>query len=339
MPTVPPSFRADALGEALNFLRMSETAYYQSTLTAPWGLMMPETCPKFHFITTGACWLQTDGEEDRRLEAGDFVIIPHGRGHRLASAPTARTMDYAELSCERISRRYAVFRRDGTGPVTGIICGDLDFKHPAAEHLVSHLPAIMHIRAAANHSLEWLHGTIQFMAVESRELRPGSEAIITRLADVLVIQAIRYWIEQNPFELSGWLAALEDSQISRALGLVHREPEKNWTIARLADAVAMSRSAFAARFSQLVGEPVMRYVTRWRMHLAQDHLRKNAKTVEEIADLLGYQSASAFSRAFKRSYGIWPGAVKITATGADKTTASAHRYIKLQTPSRRVGVA
>lgn len=317
---------------------MSETAYYQSRLVAPWGLMMPETCPKFHFVTVGECWLQTDNEEDRRLEAGDFVIIPHGRGHRLASTPTARTMGNAELSCERISRRYAVFRKEGKGPVTEIICGDLDFKHPAAEHLVSHLPAIMHIRAAANHSVEWLHGTIQFMAVESRELRPGSEAIITRLADVLVIQAIRYWIEQNPFELSGWLAALEDSQISRALGLVHREPEKNWTIAGLADAVAMSRSAFAARFTQLVGEPVMRYVTRWRMHLAHDHLRNNGRSVEEIADLLGYQSAAAFSRAFKRSYGLWPGAVKVAAS-ANKSTASAHRYIKLQTPSRRAVVA
>lgn len=339
MPVAPLLFRTDALGEALNFLRMSETAYYQSTLAAPWGLMMPKSCPKFHFITSGQCWLQTDDAEDRRLEAGDFVIIPHGQGHRLASAPSARTMDYAELSCERISRRYAVFRKEGNGLVTSIICGDLDFKHPAAEHLVSHLPAIMHIRASANHALEWLHGTIQFMAVESRELRPGGEAIITRLADILVIQAIRYWIEQNPVELSGWLAALEDSQISRALGLVHREPEKNWTIARLADAVAMSRSAFAARFSQLVGESVMRYITRWRMHLAQDHLRKNVKTVAEIADLLGYQSGAAFSRAFKRSHGIWPGAVKTASADPEKPESSAHRYTKLQTPSRRAVVA
>lgn len=314
MPTVPRSFRADVLGEALNSLRMSECVYHQSTLTAPWGLLVSKSGLKFHFIVAGKCWLQIDNEPDRRLETGDFVMIPQGRSYRLASALSARTMDYSEFACERISRRYAVFRKKGNGPVTEIIGGELRLRHPAGEHLVSHLPPIIHMRAASTHAPEWLHGTIQFIAAESRELRSCSEAITTRLADIVVIQAIRFWIEQNPSRPSGWFAALKDNQISRALDLVHREPGKKWTISRMADAVAMSRSAFAARFSQLVGEPVMQYVTRWRMHLAQDHLRTSAKTMEEIADLLGYQSGAAFSRAFKRSCGIWPGEVKVTGT-------------------------
>jgi AraC-like DNA-binding protein len=150
----------------------------------------------------------------------------------------------------------------------------------------------------------------RLMAAEARAFRPGGEAVITRLADVLVIQAIRAWIETAPAARTGWLGALQDPQVGRALALIHREPARAWTVASLAQELAMSRSGFAARFSQMVDEPAMQYLTRWRMQLAQHALQTEATTAAELAGRLGYQSEAAFARAFKRVTGMPPGAVK-----------------------------
>ena len=161
------------------------------------------------------------------------------------------------------------------------------------------------------------------MAAEARTLRPGGETVITRLADVLVIQAIRSWLARDPAARTGWLGALQDEQIGRAITLIQRDPARPWTIASLAYEVAMSRSAFAARFSQLVGEPPMHYVTRWRMHLALTWLKEDRATLGELALRLGYQSEAAFSRAFKRCMGVPPGAVRRSPAAADGWRAAA----------------
>ena len=140
--------------------------------------------------------------------------------------------------------------------------------------------------------------------------------MITRLADVLVIQAIRWWLETDPGAQTGWLGALRDPLIGRALSLIHGDPARDWTVAALAAELAMSRSAFAARFTELVGEPVMQYVTRWRMRVAINGLRDDGATVAELAHRLGYRSEAAFARAFKRVIGVAPGAMKRTAASA-----------------------
>lgn len=151
-----------------------------------------------------------------------------------------------------------------------------------------------------------LESTLRLFAEEARVLLPGGETVITRLADVLVIQGIRSWLASAPEARAGWLGALRDPQVGRAVALVHREPARAWTVAGLASAVAMSRSAFAARFTELVGEPVMGYVTRWRMHVAAGRLRAGEVSVAEVARELGYRSEAAFSRAFKRVAGVSP---------------------------------
>ena len=155
-----------------------------------------------------------------------------------------------------------------------------------------------------------MQGTLALIAAETRHVRPGGDAVITRLADVLIIQAIRWWIETDPSAQTGWLGALRDEQIGRALSLIHGDPARAWTVAALADELAMSRSAFAARFTDLVGEPVMQYLTRWRMRVALNALRDEGATVAELADRLGYRSEAAFARAFKRVIGVAPGSIK-----------------------------
>ena len=303
---------ADPLGDSLHHLRMSGTFYCRSELTAPWGLDLPPIpgCLWFHVVTSGRCWLEVEGAEPRLLQVGDLTLVPHGRGHRLRSEPGAAADSVYDVHHDYLSERYAIIRHGGGGPATSLVCGAIRFDHPAARNLVEMLPSIVHIEASSSPRLEWMQSTLRLMAAEARELRPGGEAVITRLSDILVIQALRAWIESDPAAQTGWLGALQDRQIGRAISLIHRDPARDWTVASLADEIAMSRSAFAARFTELVEEPAIKYVTRWRMHVALDTLQEDGATVAELASRLGYQSEAAFSRAFKRVIGVSPGAVK-----------------------------
>jgi transcriptional regulator GlxA family with amidase domain len=157
--------------------------------------------------------------------------------------------------------------------------------------------------------VDWIQSTLRMLAAEARDMRPGGETMITRLADILVIHAIRYWIAHAPSQQTGWLGALHDPQIGPVISKIHRYPARPWTLESLAGEAFMSRSAFSARFTELVGESAMHYVTRWRMNHARSRLQE-AATVAEVAVSLGYESEAAFNRAFKRHLGITPGVAK-----------------------------
>jgi AraC-like DNA-binding protein len=248
------------------------------------------------------------------MGAGDFALVPHGEGHVIRSEAGAPAPRVEALPHDYASDRYAVLRHGGGGAATSIVCGTVRFGHPAARNLVALLPKIIVVQAPATPVVppetEWMRSTLRLIAAEASALRPGGEAVITRLSDILVIQAIRAWIARDPAGQTGWLGALQDPRIGRAISLVHREPARPWSVASLARETAMSRSAFAARFTELVGEPVMRYVTRWRMHVALDWMQHDNLSVAELAARLGYDSEAAFSRAFKRTVGLSPGAAR-----------------------------
>ncbi len=304
----------DPLGEALHFLRMSGTFYCRSEFTAPWALELPpmEQCLMLHVVTHGRCWLEVPGVEPLLLGPGDLALVPHGKGHRLASERGVPAVGLFDLPRAFASERYEVLQHGGGGAATSLICGVVRFDHPAAHRLVSLLPPQIGIEASSSPQMEWVHSTVRFIAAEAKALRPGGETVITRLADILVIQAIRWWIEQGGAAHTGWLGALQDKQIGRAIALIHRDPARAWTLASLAAEVAMSRSAFAARFTQLVGEPAMHYVARWRMHIALTSLKEQDAALGDVASRFGYQSEAAFSRAFKRFIGVSPGAARRT---------------------------
>jgi AraC-like DNA-binding protein len=312
MVAMDPWAPSDPLGEALHFLRMNGAFYCRSELTAPWGMTLPPMPGYiwFHVVTTGRVLLETGEPDSTWLDPGDLALVPHGRGHTLQSDREAAAPGILELPLEDVSDRYEIIRHGGGGAPTTLICGAVRFDEPAARNLVEILPETIHVRGSQAPHMDWMQGTLRLMAGEARELRPGGEAVITRLADILVIQAIRLWIETDPAAQTGWLGALQDPQIGRAISLIHREPARAWTVAALADELAMSRSAFAARFTELLGEPAIRYVTRWRMHVALNALREDGATVAELASRLGYRSEAAFARAFKRVIGMPPGAVK-----------------------------
>lgn len=302
----------DPLGEALHFLRMNGIFYCRSEFTDPWALELPpfRSCMMFHVVTAGQCWLDVDGADACQLRPGDLALVPHGEGHRLVSRAGVPAVKLFDLPRELVSNRYEILRHGGGGTATTVICGVVQFEHPAAHHLIRLLPKVIGVDVWTSPEMDWIQSTLRFMAAEARELRPGGETVITRLADILVIQAIRSWIVRDPAARTGWLGALRDQQIGRAIALVHRDPGHNWTVASLASAIGMSRSAFAARFTQLVGEPAMRYVARWKMHAALMWLREGDASLIELADRLGYESEAAFSRAFKRFVGIPPGAAR-----------------------------
>lgn len=302
----------DRLGEALHLLRMSGSFYCRSEFTAPWALELPafEDCLMFHVVTSGRCWLEVEGAERRMLQPGDFALVPHGEGHILSSGFGIAAAKLFDLPRELVSERYEILRTGGGGEATSVVCGVVRFEHPAAQRLVALLPKMVVVEASSSPHADWIQSTLRLMAAEARALLPGGETVITRLSDILVVQAIRSWIAQDPAARKGWLGALQDRQIGRALAHIHRNPAREWTVAALADEVAMSRSALAARFTALVGEPVMHYVTRWRMHLALTLLKEEDTPLGDLASRLGYQSEAAFSRAFKRFIGVAPGAVR-----------------------------
>ncbi len=302
----------DGIGEALHFLRMSGNFYCRSEFSAPWALAMPamDRCLMLHVITSGRCWLEVDGAPSRMLQPGDLALVPHGEGHQMASEPGMVGSKLFELEHELVSERYEILRLGGGGTPTTAICGLFQFDHPAARQLISLLPKLIVVEAWNSPQADWIQSTLRLMASEARELRPGGETVITRLADILVIQAIRSWIAEDPAAQTGWLGALQDKQIGRTISQIHREPARSWTLESLAETASMSRSAFAARFTELVGEPAMHYVTRWRMNTALSWLRESDTSVGDLSRRLGYESEAAFNRAFKRHMGTSPGAAR-----------------------------
>ena len=302
----------DPLGEALHFLRMTGSFYCRSELTGPWGLALPaiEGCLWFHVVTEGSALLAVADQPLRELRPGELALVPHGRGHELRDRPGSVARPILSLAREAIGDRYEILRHGGDGPPTGMICGAVTFDHPAARDLVESLPPVMHVEAIRTGQTEWLDSTLRLIAMEAAVRRPGGETIITRLADILVIQAIRTWLAAEGAPGVGWLGALRDPQIGRAITLIHRDPARDWTVAALAQAVAMSRSAFSARFTALVGQPAIRYVAGWRMRLAHTALAEGRETVAEVGTRFGYESEAAFSRAFSRAMGVAPGAVR-----------------------------
>ncbi len=287
---------------------MSGAFYCRSEFSAPWGLTLPPLpgYAWFHLMTDGTTEVEVDGSS-RTLRRGDMALVGRGTGHTLRSSKQADAPQILDLERELVSDRYEILRHGGGGEGCRMICGAVRFEHPAAQNLVELLPEVIHLEGSSSPDVASMQATLALIAAETRELRPGGEAMITRLADILIIQAIRAWIESDPGAQVGWLGALRDEQIGRALTLIHRDPARDWTVASLADEVAMSRSAFAARFTGLVGTPVVKYLTGWRMRLAVTELEADGATVAAVAGQFGYGSEAAFSRAFKRVVGVSPG--------------------------------
>ncbi|WP_341679190.1 AraC family transcriptional regulator [Niveibacterium sp. SC-1] len=302
----------DPLGDALQFLRMRGVFYCYSEVSTPWAIEMPAMADAlmFHFVAQGSCKLQLGSTPARELSEGAFVLVPQGRAHLMFDGAAAPAVALFDLERELVADRYERLRHGGGGAKTVVICGAVHFDDAAAQAVLALLPPALFIDAARSRHAGWVRDTLRLMAEELGEQRAGSEAVATRLADILVIQAIRDWMEGEPAGQGGWLAALNDRQIGRAIAGIHRDPSHAWTLESLAALAAMSRTAFAERFNSLVGVPPMRYLAQWRMQTATRLLRETDDPLARIAMQVGYESEAAFSRAFKREFGHAPGAAR-----------------------------
>lgn len=306
------AFRSvDPLGEALHALRLSGTFFCRSELSAPWGIALPPMSDSlmFHILTEGSAWITFPNGERFSMEAGDFALVPQGRGHAIVDAPETHAINLYDYDRPLLSPRYELLEINGGGEAAGLICGVGSIKDPAARRMVGLLPGIIQMQASTPGN-KWLRTSVQVMMEEARSLGSGGDAVITRFSDIFVVQAIRHWLNTDPHAQTGWLGALQDPQVGRALSLIHLDPTQPWTVETLAGAVGVSRSGLAARFADLVGETPMSYLRQWRFEVARNWLRDTDQTHAEIAEQLGYESEASFSRAFKKATGQTPGSIR-----------------------------
>jgi len=296
---------SDVLTTVLNTLQFQGKVFCYSKFTAPWAIRLKrKDYAHFHFFERGQGWvkLEETGAETFAT-SGDLVIFPHGGAHLLRDNRKTKAVNVEELlPC----RDVLTLRHGGGGEETTTVCGAFTFENEIGNPILPLLPDFIHVPREQIHDAVWLESMLQLLAHEAQNPREGSGSIIGHLTGIIFIQAVRAWVESQPEGRGGWLGALRDKQISSALNLMHQKPSAPWTIAKLASEVGMSRSPFATKFTKLVGEPPLAYLTKWRMNLAAGHLRDDQISIREIAEHVGYESQDSFTNAFKRNFSLSP---------------------------------
>ena len=305
----------DPYGDSLHMLRLSGALYCGSDAGAPWGVALPAlpgylTLP---VVLTGGCVLEV-GSETYSLAAGSAALLTRGTEHRMFSAVGVDCVPLFDIASERSSDRYERMTIGGDGPRTRIGYAALLADDVLTQRLIAELPDVIVVDGWDDYETEAFSTVLRLLAREASEIRPGGETVMTRLADVLVIQIIRWWLANGDVPQRGWLAALGDRHIGRALSVMHRDVARSWTIAELASSAHLSRSAFAERFMSLVGTPPMSYLTEWRREQARADLSRSTQSIGAVSASVGYASEAAFSRAFKRHHGVTPGEARRAAT-------------------------
>ncbi|MFF5209283.1 AraC family transcriptional regulator [Streptosporangium sp. NPDC000396] len=281
---------------------------------APWGFRLDQVpFAAFHAVTRGECWLRRPDAEPLRLVAGDIVLLPMGGGHALASDPSGPLVSYDDiLKASGASMPGAYVELAGAGPRTRLICGAYPYEDSVAHPVLAVLPPVLHLPADRSREHGALSATLEMLAAELDGGRPGARTVVDRLVDVLFVHIVREWLDSHAEQRASWLAALRDPPIATAISHLHGDPGRAWTVDELALTAGLSRAAFARRFTALVGEAPLAYLTRWRMGLAAQRLRTTGEPVAVIARSVGYASEFAFSRAFSRCHGMPPGRYRST---------------------------
>ena len=305
-------FQEDVLGDVLQSIHLHSTLYCRAKMGAPWGFRVSHReVASFHIVTSGKCWLTVEGmEKPLLLTHGDLVILPHGHEHTMTDHPMSSVTMLEDLKPKQPEEKDGIFYSMGQGAVTTLVCGGLELEDYSTNPLYTILPSFIHIRSNDAYSVPWLQAIVELVQVEAGTNRVEAETVITRLSELLFIQAVRAYIRTIGDGNSGWLSALKDPQIGQALVLIQRQPDETWTVGSLAYRVSLSRSAFSAKFRQIVGEPPIQYITRVRLTKAAVALRTHSAPLIEVAISVGYESEVAFSKAFKRYFGIAPGAYR-----------------------------
>src|SRR5262249_5442815 len=258
------AWREALIDNLLRSIRFRCSAYYRPELRAPWGFSIDDRGPTFHIVSHGKCWIEVNGvAKPVQLSAGDFVVIPRSDLHVIRDLPTTQVVDFFDFLKGHVPDKQGAFSAGGEGSVTKLVCGGMQSENGSTDPLLAVLPPLIHVKGRGEDAAPGLRVTVSHVFEELGSGRSGATAVVTGLADILFMQVVRAYLDENiDTAESGWLAALRDQQIGRALVLLHDKPHQPWTVAELAGRVALSRSAFAAKFTKLVGEPPLHYLTR-----------------------------------------------------------------------------
>lgn len=309
----------DALSETLRVVRLVGAIFIQAKFTAPWCYQSPradtaapllepgaERMVIFHLITEGECYVDMGDGIPVRLIAGDAVIFPQGDAHLMTSAPGLPPARGGARLDEIFSKRPRLLAYGGGGAVTRLVCGYLACEERLAQLLLAGLPKLVRVNVRGSNAGVWLEASVRYALTEARSPRPGGEGVLAKLAEVLFIEVLRLYMNEQHEGRTGWLAGVGDRIVGAALSALHKKPAYEWTLEELARVASTSRSVLAERFQQMVGSSPMQYLTQWRMLLAANLLSRSNAPLARIAEDVGYQTDTAFIRAFRREFGTPP---------------------------------
>lgn len=322
----------DVLSDVMRAVKLTGAVYFDVRAREPWIAETPATSQicsgvmpgfdhviAFHIMMDGWCWAQLHDDPDSvvKMETGDAIIFPNGDPHVMSTERGAR--DKPDLSRYRRPNDeplpFVLSEFGGSGEPARFVCGYFGCDARPFNPILAGLPRMLHVRASSARS-ELFKDLVRLAREERESKRLGGETILSKLSEVMFLQAVREYIETLPDESTGWLSALRDRHISEALRLMHARPEAPWTVERLSREVGMSRSVFAARFTELMGSPPMQYLANWRLQCAARLLENQGVSIAQAAAAVGYESEAAFNRAFKKQVGAPPGAWRRTRTPA-----------------------
>lgn len=331
----------DALSDVLRIVRLTGAVFMDAEFTEPWCIGEPsgvEVCIEqmphaqhvviYHLVTEGRCEVSVPGQAAACAHAGDLVVIPGGEAHSLGSDLARPPVPGGALVVRRGPDDVPLVRHGGGGGVTRMVCGYLACDTSLFDTVLAALPRVMVVNMREGPGAQWLSSSIRFSIAESAAQRAGAGTVLAKLSELMFVEAIRRYIEGLPADQTGWLAGLRDRFVGKTLALIHSKPAHAWTVEELAGTVGLSRSALAERFTHLVGQPPMQYLTRWRLQLAANLLRSGSRNVASVAADVGYDSEAAFNRAFKRELGTTPAAWRGNRTRQRQVHHRAHAATK-----------
>lgn len=327
----------DALSDVLKSVRLEGAVFLNAEFTAPWcirgqfGLARARTrLPTadhvmfFHVLVHGHCKVRLvggagDSAGEIEVRAGDLILLSSDDRYLMGSDLHLAPLDTEAPDLAAAAREpdFVLMRHGGSGEATRFVCGYLGCSRAVSRPLIAALPRLACISIGDGQAMGLLRELLRVGVRESLEPRPGTEPLLSRLAELIFVEALRRYAQGLPPDGKGWLAATRDAQFGRALALMHADPGRAWTVDELASRVALSRSALAERFASLVGEPPIQYLTRWRLALAAQSLRTGHESIGQIAARCGYETEAAFSRAFKREFGAPPAAWRRTKSAQE----------------------
>ena len=308
----------DALSDVLRVVRLSAGVFLDAEFTAPWSVSsqvgpedcypggdVPERLIAFHYVVAGHMAIEVEGSGPLDLRPGTVALLPRNDPHVIASAAGLPAVDPQHLVQVDPDSGLMRIRYGGGGAATRIVCGYIGIdtrEHP----LLDSLPPLLALDLADKPAAEWVATSFRYAAGQLASVSAGAAIALAKLSELIFIEAVRHYIESLPEDRRGWLAGLRDPVVGRALALMHAQVARAWTAEELARAVFLSRSAFAERFTSLLGMPPMTYLGNWRMQVAAQRLRDSQRALAQVAAEVGYESEAAFSRAFKRAHAVSP---------------------------------